>query len=172
MKKLSFLLILALLLTLGASAFADNGVEIIYMDGIPVVMESIGLSLSDNETFDAQGEGFKLPTALVEIGEEAFAGIPASRVVITANVKTIGPRAFADCENLQELVIPKTVTSIDNTALEGCKGVTVYGEIGSEAERFSQDNDGIMFAAWDETIAPPDLIPAQPPVVLPYVPFN
>ena len=32
MKKLCFLLILALLLSLGASAFADNRVEILYMD--------------------------------------------------------------------------------------------------------------------------------------------
>ena len=37
MKKLCFLLILALLLSLGASAFADSSVELIYMDGIPVV---------------------------------------------------------------------------------------------------------------------------------------
>ena len=44
MKKLCFLLILALLLTLSASAFAEGGVEIVVMDGIPVVMETIGLT--------------------------------------------------------------------------------------------------------------------------------
>ena len=80
MKKLCFLLILALLLSLGASAFADNGVEIIYMDGIPVVMESFGLSLSDSDFYSAIWESFNLPAALVDFGEEAFAGIPASRV--------------------------------------------------------------------------------------------
>ena len=102
MKKLCYILILALLLSLGAAAFADNGVEIIYMDGIPVVMESFGFSLSDNDAFDA-GEGFKLPAALVTIEEEAFAGIPATSVEITENVQSIGPRAFADCPNLREL---------------------------------------------------------------------
>ena len=56
------------------------------MDGIPVVMESFGLSLSDSDTFDAQGEGFKLPAALVDIEEEAFAGIPASRSYLLCRV--------------------------------------------------------------------------------------
>ena len=35
MKKLCFLLVLVLLLSLGASAFAEGGTEIIVMDGIP-----------------------------------------------------------------------------------------------------------------------------------------
>ena len=91
--------------------------------------------------------GFTLPAGLVTIGEEAFAGIPVSRVEFTENVKTIGPRAFADCKNLREFVVPATVESIDDTALAGCTGVTIYGDIGSEAERFASDN-GFMFASW------------------------
>ena len=98
MKKLCFLLILALLLSLGASAFADSSVELIYMDGIPVVVESPGLTAGESNAFDA-GAGFTLPAALAAIGEEAFAGIDAARVEITENVISIGPRAFADCKN-------------------------------------------------------------------------
>ena len=168
MKKLCYVLILALLLSLGASAFADNGVEIIYMDGIPVVMESFGLSLSDSDAFDA-GAGFTLPEALADIGEEAFAGIAASRVEITENVKTIGKRAFADCKNLREIVIPATVEHIDDSALDGCTGVTIFGEFNSEAERFAIDN-GFMFGGWDETIAPFPTTNSDP-VVMPYVAF-
>ena len=169
MKKLCFVLILALLLSLGASAFADNGVEIIYMDGIPVVIESFGLSMSDSAAFDA-GEGFTLPAALVEIGEEAFAGIDASRVEITANVTAIGPRAFADCQNLTALVIPATVQSIDDTALEGSVNATVYGETGSEAQRFA-DANGIPFVPANQEQEQVPNTQVKPPVVLPFVAF-
>ena len=168
MKKLCYVLILALLLSLGAAAFADNGVEIIYMDGIPVVTESFGFSLSDNDAFDA-GEGFKLPAALVTIEEEAFAGIPATSVEITENVQSIGPRAFADCPNLRELVIPASVKTIDDTALAGCTGVTIYGQKNSEAERFANAN-GFSFEFPTGDIET-DPIAASAPVVMPYVVF-
>ena len=171
MKKLCFLLILALLLSFSASAFAEDGVEIIYMDGIPVVMESFGLSLSDSETFDAEEEGFKFPAALAEIGEEAFAGIPASRVEITENVKAIGPRAFADCPNLTALVIPATVESIDDSALEGSTNVTIYCEKESAAYTFAVNN-GIDYTTDSGVgdIKTPD-VPISNPVVMPYVAF-
>lgn len=165
MKKLCFLLILALMLSLGASAFADNGVEIIVMDGIPVAVESFGLEVSDTAAFNAAGAGITLPAALVTIEEEAFAGIDAVRVEITENVTAIGPRAFADCEKLRELVIPGTVETIDDTALEGSENVTVYGETDSEAQRFAEAND-IPFVATNATL---DFEAPQPPVALPYV---
>ena len=164
MKKLCFLLILALLLSLGASAFADSSVELIYMDGIPVVVESPGLTAGESNAFDA-GAGFTLPAALAAIGEEAFAGIDAARVEITENVVSIGPRAFADCKNLTELVIPATVQRIADDALEGSLNVTIYGEADSEAQRFA-DANSIPFVPSNE-VSP--IIIAQPPVTLPYV---
>ena len=85
---------------------------------------------------------------------------------ITENVISIGPRAFADCKNLTELVIPATVQRIDDTALEGSAGVTVYGEAGSEAERFANANELPFIPANNDT---PVYQPAQPPVMLPYV---
>ena len=166
MKKLCFVLILALLLSLGASAFADNSVEIFYMDGTPVAVESPALTAGETNAFNAPGAGITLPAALVAIEEEAFAGIDAARVEITENVISIGPRTFADCKNLTELVIPATVQRIDDTALEGSAGVTVYGEAGSEAERFANANDLPFNPANNDT---PVYQPAQPPVMLPYV---
>ena len=166
MKKLCVLLVLALLLSLGASAFADNSVEILYMDGTPVVVESPALTAGETNAFHAPGVGLTLPAALVAIEEEAFAGIDAARVEITENVISIGPRAFADCKNLTELVIPATVQRIDDTALEGSAGVTVYGEAGSEAERFANANELPFIPANNDT---PVYQPAQPPVMLPYV---
>ena len=165
MKKLCFLLILALLLSLGASAFADNSVEILYMDGTPVAVESPALTAGETNAFHAPGAGLTLPAALVAIEEEAFAGIDAGRVEITENVVSIGPRAFADCKNLTELVIPATVQTIDDTALDGSLNVTIYGESGSEAQRFA-DANSIPFVPSNE-VSP--IIIAQPPVTLPYV---
>ena len=165
MKKLCVLLVLALLLSLGASAFADNSVEILYMDGTPVAVESPALTAGETNAFNAPGAGLTLPAALVAIEEEAFAGIDAARVEITENVISIGPRAFADCKNLTELVIPATVQTIDDTALEGSENVTIYGESGSEAQRFA-DANSIPFVPSNE-VTP--IIIAQPPVTLPYV---
>ena len=168
MKKLCFLLILALLLTLSASAFAEGGVEIVVMDGIPVVMETFGLTSGETNAFNAS-EDFILPAALVTIEESAFEGIPASYIEITENVKSIGARAFADCENLTGLIIPATVESIDDTALDGSVNATVYGEIGSEAQRFAETN-GIDFVP---TTSPSDGDEeGEDPVVMPYVPFD
>ena len=164
MKKLCVLLILALLLSLGASAFADNSVEILYLDGTPVAVESPSLTAGETNAFNADA-GLTLPAALVAIEEEAFEGIDAARVEITENVVSIGPRAFADCKNLTELVIPATVQTIDDTALEGSENVTIYGESGSEAQRFADANK-IPFVPSNE-VSP--IIIAQPPVTLPYV---
>ena len=164
MKKLCVLLVLALLLSLGASAFADNSVEILYMDGTPVAVESPSLTAGETNAFNADA-GITLPAALVAIEEEAFAGIDAGRVEITENVVSIGPRAFADCKNLTELVIPATVQTIDDTALDGSTKVTIYGEADSEAQRFADANN-LPFVPSNE-VTP--IIIAQPPVTLPYV---
>jgi hypothetical protein len=64
---------------------------------------------------------------LVRIEEEAFAGIPAARVELTGSVAVVGKRAFADCPNLREFIIPECVAEIDPEALAGCENVTVYG---------------------------------------------
>ena len=164
MKKLCILLVFALLLSLGASAYAGGGVEIVVMDGIPVVMESLALTAGETNSFAADA-GFTLPASLIRIEKEAFAGTRAERVEISENVVSIGPRAFADSESLRELVIPGTVTSIDDTALEGSESVTVYGETDSEAQRFAEAND-IPFVATNATL---DFEAPQPPVALPYV---
>ena len=81
-------------------------------------------------------------------------------------MKSIGARAFADCENLTGLVIPATVESIDDTALDGSVNATVYGEAGSEAQRFAEANDLPFIPANNDA---PVYQPAQPPVMLPYV---
>ena len=173
MKKLCIVLILALLLSLGASAFAEGGVEIIVMDGIPVVMESFGLEVRDDGTLNAAGAGFMLPAGLVDIEDSAFEGVDAEHVEIRENVKSIGARAFADCKQLTEIVIPKTVESIDKTAFDGSENVTIYCWSDSTAYDFAIENN-ISHVVMDppEEPTPASQNPLRAPVVMPYVAFN
>ena len=168
MKKFCFLLALILLLSLGVSAFAENAVVIIIMDGVPVVVESFTRESGSAETLRNVYLGFAFPAALAAIEESAFEGIPAEYVEITENVTFIGARAFADCINLREIVIPATVKHIDDSALEGSGKVTVYGEAGSEAQRFATDND-IPFVAMEAADEPEIYEAARTPVILPYI---
>ena len=96
-------------------------------DGASVVMLTPDELLVNASDAYMSGEGFRLPGLLVRIEEEAFAGIPAARVELTGSVAVVGKRAFADCPNLREFIIPECVAEIDPEALAGCENVTVYG---------------------------------------------
>ena len=86
-------------------------------------------------------------------------------------MKTIGKRAFADCPNLTALVIPATVETIDDTAIQGSINVTVNGEAGSDAQRFAEASN-IPFVDINAETQPAENVALRPPVALPYVPFN
>lgn len=61
------------------------------------------------------------------------------------SVTSIGSGAFSSCYDLTEVIIPASVTSIGNEAF--CHGeATIYGEAGSEAQRYAEEN-GFPFKA-------------------------
>ena len=100
----------------------------------------------------------RLPNALSEIGEEAFAGVPAETVYLPDGVTAIGERAFADCAALRAVRIPASVTEIADSALSGCRDdLVICGAAGSLAERFAAEN-GLRFE-------PEDGIPALLPEI-------
>ena len=104
-----------------------------------------------------------------ESEEEAFVGIAAEKVTVAENVVAIEGRAFADCPKLREIIIPASVLTVDDTALEGCADVTVYGVTGSEAQRFAEANS-FRFVDPDTPTNEPDGSIKLPPVELPFVP--
>lgn len=180
MKRISMLLVLVLLLCLVPAAQAEDGVqvEVIIADGMSVVMltpeetrlraNAVYMSAAPNGGNGS--ESLALPAFLTLIEESAFEGIAARRVEISENVVSIEKRAFADCGNLREIVIPAKVLKVDDTALAGCENVTVYGTAGSEAERFA------AVAGFDfvdpNAAETPDGQPTgqmQAPVILPYL---
>ena len=167
MKKSLFLLILALFLSLGVPAWAEEGIEVVLEDGVSVVAVDVGAYVPAD--FFGKAD-FVLPSSLITIEDSAFEGISAEKVDVSGSVSSIGARAFADCPNLTAIRIPATVDAIHDTAFEGSDGVTIYGEAFSEAARHAEAN-GIPFTELsggaDYYITGP-----EPPVILPFVPLT
>ena len=175
MKK-TIILLLSFLFCLNCvlAARAEMGVnvEVLKIDGVSVIVFTPEETMRQARGV-AEGKGtagIVMPAALTLIGEEAFAGIAAETIEVTENVVSIGPRAFANCKNLREISIPASVTEIDDSALEGCEKVTVYGVKGTEAERFATENGFTFTEIGGETPEEPPVSREAPPVQLPLVP--
>lgn len=69
---------------------------------------------------------FLLPAGLNEICEEAFAGGAFVSVHVPESVRTIGPRAFADCPYLSYILISGADVSIAEDAFAGDSEYTVF----------------------------------------------
>ena len=166
MKKTLFLLILALFLSLGVPAWAEEGIEVVVEDGASVVAVDVGVYAPAG--FFGK-EDFVLPSSLITIEDSAFEGIDASRVEISENVASIGSHAFAKCKNLREFHISASVKEIDKDALEGCENVTVYGST-DVAKAFAE---AAGFDYVDLNAAEPPVVRPvgreEPPVALPFV---
>lgn len=89
-----------------------------------------------------------LPSAVKEIEEEAFVGIPASVVKIPDGLTTIRKRAFASSQNLREIYIPASVITIEENVFQNSPNVVIYGYNGSEAEEYARQY-GIQFVGLD-----------------------
>ena len=78
-----------------------------------------------------------LPTMLTEIEDSAFEGDTFTHVYLGESVTSIGPRAFADCEQLLYIYIPNADTGIADDAFDGSPNVVIGcpgGEVSSYAE--------------------------------------
>ncbi len=99
-----------------------------------------------------------IPDGVKYIGNYAFSGCTSlTNVTIGNGVTSIGALAFENCASLMETVIPKSVTEIGNGAfgyyydsienkLKTVDSFTIYGNKGSEAERYANEN-GFKFVA-------------------------
>ena len=60
-----------------------------------------------------------------------------------------GKKCFSGCENLLAVFIPESVEDFADDILELCRNASIYGEYGSCAEQYADEND-IPFASVDE----------------------
>ena len=70
------------------------------------------------------GDVITIPTTVKEIKHHAFVGAAIKGINFCRGVVTIGRRAFANCNNITEIKLPDTVTSISDGAFENCKNLT------------------------------------------------
>ena len=97
-------------------------------------------------------EEINIPDSVIAIDSEAFKGCSnLSKVTIGNDVSNIYEYAFYNCNNLKSIVIPKNVDNIDICAFgyyssetsdfEKTEGFQISGFTGSEAERYSKNNN-------------------------------
>ncbi len=114
------------------------------------------LSVTYAKTPDATGYynkfSYSLQSAEIissEIIYGMFAGNSSLADVIMKNVESIGENAFSSCTSLTEIIIPKSVKSIDKTAFQLSGLTTIKGVTGSYAQTFANEN-GFEFIAIEE----------------------
>ena len=85
-----------------------------------------------------------MPDTVTYIGEYAFgdydSGVPLEEIVLSKNLKSIGPCAFRGCYDLKSIYIPKSVTEIGHSAFFSCsslKNVSINSEIDIAEDVFS-----------------------------------
>lgn len=85
-----------------------------------------------------------MPDTVTYIGEYAFgdyhSGVPLEEIVLSKNLKSIGPCAFRGCYDLKSIDIPKSVTEIGHSAFYGCsslENVSINSEIDIAEDVFS-----------------------------------
>ena len=127
---------------------ADDYIETVY---IPDCVKSVG----EKAFFEAVVGKVVLPDGVTTIEPDAFADCTLSEIEIPDSVTTIETWAFSGCENLREITIPDSVTSIGPWAIgyrelsflpywdpvPFGRPVLIYGTKGSEAERYTKDNN-------------------------------
>ena len=89
-----------------------------------------------------------LPAHLKIIDAEAFSGTALDEIVLPTGLVEIGGEAFAGSDTLKSIFIPETVSSIDDTAFQNTGLRAIYGKKGSHADQWAGDH-GIPFSCCD-----------------------
>jgi len=66
-----------------------------------------------------------IPKGVAEVPEECFKLSRIKEITIPGNVKTIGPNAFANCQELRQVTLEEGVTSIGPNAFANCPRLSI-----------------------------------------------
>lgn len=72
------------------------------------------------------------------------------RVQIDGGIRSIGELAFFGCQALKLIYIPASVMKIADNAFKYCTDLIIYGDKGTEAERFADKYHSIYFRDLNE----------------------
>jgi hypothetical protein len=142
---------------LGRSAFSSTSIEDIYIPkNIDNLSENqfIGCDKLKNVTFDSNSklkvigafcycsalEKIYIPPTVLKINDGAFEDCHNLKNVyfsVDSNLTTIGTRSFSNCFNLENIFIPRSVTTVGEMVFDGLK----YIQISSSHEQKPKDWD-------------------------------
>lgn len=79
-----------------------------------------------------------LPSTLIRIRDGAFKGSGLEEITIPEGTLAIGNQAFAQCENLKEIVIPESVKEFGEDILKDSPQAVIICKAGSAADLYAQ----------------------------------
>jgi len=82
----------------------------------------------------------QLPETLIRIRDGAFKGSGLEEITIPEGTLAIGSQAFAQCENLKEIVIPESVKELGEDILKDSPQAVICCRQGSCADAYAQAN--------------------------------
>lgn len=122
----------------GATLTTDEIVSINASEAVEVTDLALEGEI-DSETLATVVEGFESLSSLdlsgmsSEIPAGAFEGKSTLTEVTLPEVETIQPNTFKDCENLQTVTVPESVTAIGEGAFSGCSSLESISLTGIDA---------------------------------------
>lgn len=125
---------------LGPVLYAYKGQYAIPMDREEdVVVKSGTKEILDSVFWGARIHSITFPESVEKIGDSSFYGCSMlTSVTIPEGVISIGDRAFDECESLTDVTIAASVENIGKNAFP--LNVTIYGDVGSYAEKWAEEN--------------------------------
>ena len=124
----------------------------LFLPGEEVTVEGHATYTAHWRTYAPEDADIVLPSSAAAVDAHAFEGIPAKSVYIPDGCESLGSYAFGNCENLLWVRVPADCV-IDDTAFEGCVGITVAGTPGSPAEEFCDIHEDFLFRP-EGTVSP------------------
>ena len=122
------------------------------------------MKFTTEDTYGQEGEVVSVATNVTQLTVKHKEGkIPAGaykdgkrlkEVTLEEGITLIEDDAFANCDNLEKIVIPKSVTGIHYTAFTYDTKLTMYGYKDTYAERYAE-MFGFPFVALDDSDTPP-----------------
>ena len=118
-------------------------ISVVIPNGIKTILDEAFLDCSSIESID-------IPSTVTVIHERAFKNCKSLiEITLPNSVDMIYDSAFVNCTNLKKIVILNDNIYFDDSTFEGSNNLTIYGNTGSNAEKFAGYNDGIPFIPID-----------------------